>query len=117
MLASGALGYVLLGVGGTWPIVVGTLLAFSMGWGWVGVFFFAIVRLNPGAPAAATGITQTGVYVGALAGPVLFGLLVEANGYPLAWVLAAVSSAGAAGGVAYGRSRVLAWRAAPRPAH
>ena len=76
-----------------------------------GLFNLAVVRMNPAAPAAATGITQTGVYVGALAGPVLFGVLVEAHGYPLAWVLAACSSAGAAGGILYGRSRVQAWRA------
>lgn len=115
LLLGGAAGYLLLAPGAVTTHLLGSLVAFGSGWAWPGLFNLAIVRLNPSAPAAATGITQTGVYIGALAGPVLFGLVVEANGYPLAWVLAAVSSAGAAGGVAYGRSRVRAWRAAPQP--
>jgi len=110
LLLGGAVGYLLLAPGELWTHLLGALVAFGSGWAWPGLFNLAIVRLNPGAPGAATGITQTGVYVGALAGPVLFGLVVEAAGYPTAWVLAAVSSAGAAGGVRYGRSRVLAWR-------
>jgi predicted MFS family arabinose efflux permease len=89
MLAGGALGYVLLGVGGTVPIVVGTMLAFSLGWGWVGVFFFAIVRLNPEAPGVATGIVQIGDFAGSLAGPILFGSLATSGGYRMAWFSAA----------------------------
>jgi MFS family permease len=89
MLASGALGYVLLGVGGTWAIVVGTLLAFAMGWGWVGVFFFAIVRLNPESPGAATGLVQTGDFAGSLVGPVVFGVLASGDSYRTAWLVAA----------------------------
>ena len=36
-----------------------------------------MVRLNPLAPAAATSITQSGVYVGGCAGPLLFGRVGE----------------------------------------
>lgn len=112
LLVGGAAGYLLLAPGAVVTHLLGALVAFGSGWAWPGLFNLAVVRMNPGAPAAATGITQTGVYVGALAGPVLFGLIVEAAGYPLAWALAAVSSAGAAGGIVYGRARVVAWRAA-----
>ncbi|HSP02283.1 MAG TPA: hypothetical protein VLR27_02210, partial [Acidimicrobiales bacterium] len=69
-----------------------------------------VVRLNPTAPAAATGITQTGVYVGALTGPILFGGVFDSAGYGLGWLLAGVASALAAAGVVYGRSRVVASR-------
>jgi MFS family permease len=89
MLACGSLGYVLLAAGGTWAIVVGTLLAFAMGWGWVGVFFFAIVRLNPESPGAATGLVQTGDFAGSLLGPVLFGTLATGGSYRTAWLVAA----------------------------
>ncbi len=89
MLACGALGYVLLGLGGTLPIVVGTVLAFAMGWGWVGVFFFAVVRLNPEAPGAATGIVQTGDFAGSLVGPIVFGTLAAGGSYRIAWFVAA----------------------------
>lgn len=112
LLLGGAVGYVLLAPGLVWTHVLGAAIAFGSGWAWPGLFNLAVVRLNPSAPAAATGITQTGVYIGALAGPVLFGLVVDSAGYGLAWVLAAVSSAAAAGGIVYGRRSVLAWREA-----
>ena len=91
--------------------LLGAFVAFGSGWAWPGLFNLAVVRLNPGAPAAATGITQTGVYIGALSGPVLFGIVVDRFGYSLAWTLAGLSLATAAGGVVVGRRRVLAWRA------
>jgi len=112
LLLGGAVGYLLLAPGLIATHLLGALVAFGSGWAWPGLFNLAVVRMNPGAPAAATGITQTGVYVGALAGPVLFGLVVEAAGYPLAWTLAGLCSAGAAGGVVHGRRRVQAWRRA-----
>ncbi len=112
LLAGGSVGYLLLAPGTVPTHLVGGLVAFGSGWAWPGLFNLAVVRLNPGAPAAATGITQTGVYVGALAGPVLFGLVVDAVGYGPAWALAAGASALGAVGIVVGRRRVVAWRAA-----
>lgn len=113
LLAGGALGYFLLAPGLVVTHLLGALVAFGSGWAWPGLFNLAVVRLNPTAPAAATGITQTGVYVGGLTGPILFGVVVDSAGYGLAWLLAGTASALAAGGVAYGRSRVVAARGAP----
>ena len=110
LLLGGALGYFLLAPGLVVTHLLGAGVAFGSGWAWPGLFNLAVVRLNPTAPAAATGITQTGVYVGALGGPVLFGLVVEGAGYGVAWVLAGVCSALAAGGMVYGRRQVVAWR-------
>jgi MFS family permease len=90
MLATGAFGYLLLGLDGPLSTVAGTLLAFAMGWGWVGVFFFAVVRLNSDAPGAATGLVQTGDFIGSLVGPVLFGTLASGDSYRIAWFAAAV---------------------------
>jgi predicted MFS family arabinose efflux permease len=89
MLAGGAAGYLLLGAGGAPAIVVGTMLAFALGWGWVGVFFFAVVRLNPEAPGAATGVVQTGDFAGSLVGPIVFGSLASGGTYQIAWFVAA----------------------------
>ncbi|MGK2929914.1 MAG: MFS transporter [Acidimicrobiales bacterium] len=111
LLLGGAAGYLLLAPGQVVTHLLGAAVAFGSGWAWPGLFNLAIVRLNPAAPAAATGITQTGVYAGALAGPVLFGLVVESAGYGLAWTLAAASSLIAAAGMVHGRRQVLAWRA------
>lgn len=110
LLAGGAVGYLLLAPGLVVTHLLGALVAFGSGWAWPGLFNLAVVRLNPSAPAAATGITQTGVYVGSLLGPVGFGIVVDAAGYGVAWALAAASSAAAAAGVALGRRRVVAWR-------
>lgn len=66
-----------------------TVVAYAVGWGWPGLFNFTIVRRNPQAPAAATGVTQVGVYVGGVAGPLVFGVLAQRAGYPTAWWTAA----------------------------
>ena len=74
-LALGAIGIAVMTIGTDPAIVAGSLIAFTFGWGWSGLFTFAVVRRNPAAPAAATGITMTGIYVGAAAGPALFGVV------------------------------------------
>ncbi|MEU6700245.1 MFS transporter [Pseudonocardia sp. NPDC046786] len=84
-LAAGAIGFVLLAVPGTPALVVGVVLAFGLGWAWPGLLQFAVVRLNPSAPAAATSIVQLGVYAGGFAGPILFGWLATHEGFPTAW--------------------------------
>jgi predicted MFS family arabinose efflux permease len=73
------------------------VLGFGLGWSWPGLMNFAVVRLHPQAPAAATSITQTGVYAGGCLGPLGLGALAAAAGYPAMWVVAAIAmvSAGA----------------------
>jgi MFS family permease len=88
MMASGSVGFTLLAVGTAPAIVAGALLAYVLGWSWPGLFNLAIVRSNPGAPGAATGITQTGTYIGGVLGPLLFGAAVSRTGYPPAWLAA-----------------------------
>lgn len=50
-----------------------TMLAFGAGWAWQGLFNHAVTNRWPQSPAAATGITQTGVFVGGIIGPPTFG--------------------------------------------
>jgi predicted MFS family arabinose efflux permease len=88
MLTLGAVGYGLLAVGGPWFSVVGTVLAYALGWGWPGLMNFAVVRLNPNAPAAASGIVMAGVAGGGALGPLTFGYVVTLTSYRVAWVLA-----------------------------
>lgn len=110
LLVGGTAGYLLLAPGAVVTHLVGAAIAFGSGWAWPGLFNLAVVRLNPAAPAAATGITQTGVYVGALIGPVVFGFVADHSGYPTAWLLAAGSSMVAAAGIWSSRRRLLRWR-------
>ncbi len=109
LLLGGACGSLLLAYSSGRMVVLaaGTVLAFAAGWGWPGLFNFAVVRHNRSAPAAATGITQTGVYVGAVIGPPGFGWLVEHVSYTSAWLAAAGALIVAACLVTVGRRAVL----------
>ena len=73
LLACGALGLLLLALPGPVPLMLGVVLGFGLGWSWPGLMNFAVVRLHPQAPAAATSITQTGVYAGGCVGPLGLG--------------------------------------------
>jgi MFS family permease len=97
LLATGAIGLALLAVPGTAALVAGVVLGFGLGWSWPGLMNFAVVRLHAQAPAAATSITQTGVYAGGCVGPLALGALAAAAGYPTMWTVAAIAmvSAGA----------------------
>ncbi len=103
MLIAGTAGFVLLATGVSWLFVLGTLLAFGAGWGWHGLFNFAVVKYNPNAPAAATGITQTGAAAGSAAGPFLFGVIVESTSYGTAWLSAGAAALVAVAAILAGR--------------
>ncbi|WP_174535021.1 MFS transporter [Micromonospora chalcea] len=91
MLLTGSVGLILLAVAGPAPLVAGVVLGFGLGWAWPGLMNFAVVRLHPQAPAAATSITQTGVYAGGCLGPLGLGALAGAAGYPAMWLTAAAA--------------------------
>ncbi|HKT05628.1 MAG TPA: MFS transporter, partial [Rugosimonospora sp.] len=95
-LTVGAVGLALLAVPGSVALVSGVLLGFGLGWAWPGLMNFAVVQLNPAAPAAATSITQTGVYAGGCLGPLTFGPMAAHLGYPRAWSVASVAMLAAA---------------------
>ena len=96
LLGVGALGVFGLALDVSWLLVPAALVAFGAGWGWSGAFHSAIVYLNPLRPAAATGTTQTVVFLGATLGPIGFGFIVENSSYQVAWSgLSAVTFAAA----------------------
>ncbi|MER7420143.1 MFS transporter [Micromonospora peucetia] len=109
MLVVGAAGLGLLAVAGSVPLVTGVLLGFGLGWAWPGLMTFAVVRLHPQAPAAATSITQTGVYAGGCLGPLGLGAVAAHAGYQAMWIVAAGSMLLAAALMLTG-SRMLAHR-------
>jgi predicted MFS family arabinose efflux permease len=69
--------------------VAGSVLAFTLGWGWPGLFNLAVVDSNRETPGSATGVSQTGIYVGAGAGPAAFGVLYAQAGHEVAWLVVA----------------------------
>ena len=86
MLLVGAGGYAMIAAGlPAAALLVGTIMAYAAGWGWNGLLVAAVIEAHPQAPAAATGITQAGVYGGAVLIPPLFGYVAEVVSYPAAW--------------------------------
>lgn len=81
-LATGPMGALLAAV---------TVVAFIASWGWNGLLTYAVMRLNPDAPAQATGITQTGLSIGAAVGPLVAGSVATAASYEVVWVISAVA--------------------------
>jgi MFS family permease len=96
-LAVGAVGLVLLSLGTVPMLLVGAVVAFAVGWSWPGVLLFSIVRVGRDNPAGASSAVQVGAFTGGAAGPVLFGVLVAATSYPVAWRTAAGALLVAAG--------------------
>jgi MFS family permease len=107
MLVAGAIGVAALAPGNEVLFAVGAPLAFAAGWGWPGVFILSIVRLNPAAPAAATGLTQVGTSAGCVFGPLTFGALAQHASYGMAWAVAALTMLTAALVILIGRKQVL----------
>jgi MFS family permease len=92
LMLVGAIGFVLLSQSDSRSLLLtGTALAFVAGWGWPGLFQLVVTRSNEAAPAAATGVTQTGAFVGSAVGPLLFGWLADVASYGVAWCTAAAA--------------------------
>jgi len=79
-------------------IVASAVVALSAGWGWSGLFALAVVKRYSAFASRVTGITQAGMYLGGVVGPVVFGLVVSRWGYSVAWLVTS-ASAGAGGGL------------------
>jgi len=89
MLLASVPGYLLLTAGEPGLIAVAALLAGSLGWAWPGGLNLAVVQRSPEAPAWAVGVMMTGLFVGAVGGPLLTGFLAEHDLFALAWIACA----------------------------
>lgn len=96
MLLGGAAGIATLMAGQPWLLPLGTAAGFALGWAWPGLMNFAVTKHYPHAPAAATAVTQTGVYAGGAVGPIAFGLIVDHAGWNAAWTVVCAAMALAA---------------------
>lgn len=87
LMGAGSVGFLLLAheAGAPGLYTVGAFVAFGAGWGWPGLFHFSVVHTHPRAPATATGLVQSGVFLGGVLGPMTFGYLAEGWSYTVAW--------------------------------
>jgi cyanate permease len=97
LLGAGSAGFALMASDTVGLFVLGALVAFTLGWGWPGLFNLAVVDSNRETPGSASGVSQTGIYVGAAVGPAVFGALSAGAGYGTAWLAVAVTTLGSAG--------------------
>ena len=88
LLAFGSTGLVLLALGDPVAMGIGVIIALMGTWGFNGVYVYSLMRAYADAPGAATGATMPGGLIGGVAGPIVFGLLAERIGYPVAWIFA-----------------------------
>lgn len=87
MIALGSIGFALLGTSRIGLMLLGSVFAFTFGWGFPGLFWYAIVKQSQARPAQVTGILMPGPMFGGVAGPIAFGWLVERLGYGPSWVI------------------------------
>jgi cyanate permease len=100
MLLASVAGYLLLTVGEPAVIAAAALCVGSLGWAWPGGLNLAVVQRSPEAPAWAVGVMMSGLFVGAVGGPLLTGFLAEHDQFALAWIACAALAALAAATVA-----------------
>lgn len=93
LMAIGAATIGLAASGNTLLLVVGTLGAFSGGWGWSGLLFLSLVRASPASPGAVAGIGLTGLAIGNAVGPLAFGAAAQGLSFEAAWAGAATLAA------------------------
>lgn len=94
---------------------VGVVLALAGTWGFPGVFWFALIRAYMDSPGRITGVVGAGVLLGGTFGPTLFGLLVDATSFPVAWAVSAGVGVLGAAATLYGDGRLaLSTRQASR---
>lgn len=89
MFAVAAVAFLLLATEQKALYLFATPLAFATAYAWPGLFHLAVVKSNPSAPGAATGLAMTGTFTGAVSGPVVFGIVAGSVSYPAAWLTGA----------------------------
>ncbi len=91
MALAGSVGVALLAVRSVPVHLVATAIGFAGGWIWPVFTNFGVIRANVGRAAAATGVSQTGVYVGVFVAPLATGALIERVGYGPMWLVTAAA--------------------------
>lgn len=104
MIIVGAIGITILNLGGHPGLILGGLVGFTVGSAWPGLFTFAVVHRNPEAPAAAWGIAQTGKFIGAAIGPIVFGVVADRVSFSAAFWISTMALLVAAGLMIYVRN-------------
>jgi MFS family permease len=96
LMSTGAMVFLVLPAVDEAVLAMLVVVAFATAWGWPGLMTFTVVNANVSSAAASSGITQAGIFVGAGAGPILFGWLVHEFSFEVSWLVVAGALATAA---------------------
>lgn len=96
MMLVGSAGFGLLAIPSAAVFCVGVVVAYAFGWGWNGLFNLSVSRVRTGRVSAATGLTQGGVFLGGVLGPLVFAWALDTTGVGSAWLIVAVAALAAA---------------------
>lgn len=89
MLAVGCVGLLAMAWGNSAAFAIGCILGFGFGWGWNGLVHYVVSHRSHPFTVKATGITQSGTYIGGTVGPLALGCAFAAFGASTAWTIAA----------------------------
>jgi len=112
LMACGAVVFFLLPLSAGAAFALLVIGAFATGWGWPGLLTFTVVNANAGAAAASSAITQTGVFLGAGAAPVVMGWVIDRWSFDASWIMVGCLLLAASAIVAVVGMRVSALRVA-----
>ena len=92
ILGIGAAGFAVLSLAGSSSLLlwIGVVMAFSAGWGWPGVIYYAVVKRTASAPGAASAVVVAGAFLGAIGGAPLLATIAERASYQTAWTVASL---------------------------
>jgi predicted MFS family arabinose efflux permease len=108
LIGAGAAVFAGLAFATGWPFAALVIAGFATGWAWPGLMTFTVVNANAGTAAASSSITQAGIFLGAGAGPVVLGWVIDAGGFGAGWLAVAGALGLATIGVVLVRRRALA---------
>jgi predicted MFS family arabinose efflux permease len=97
MMSMGCVGLLAIASGNQIAFAAGCIFAFGFGWGWNGLVHYVVSHRSHPFTARATGIAQSGTYIGGSVGPLAFGIVLAGFGPTVAWTSAAVLAAMGAG--------------------
>jgi len=102
LVVSGS-GYAMIAASGRGLLPMGAFLALGVGWAWPSLVHWDVSTRDLARTASSTGTLQTGVFLGAGSGPVLFGLVASRSSYAVGFLGCAVLTLIAAGLLWLGR--------------
>lgn len=112
MMALGTVGFALLIVVEPFVFSAGALVIGVFAWGYNGIFYLAITRMAPEAPASIAGAMLAGASTGGLLLPPIFGLIASEFSYQFAWAVAAICIAAGAAAIRQAAQRADSGKAA-----